>query len=90
MDEWGRDAVDGKLYILQACPETVKSQESGSRVLRRYSIENKGDVLVEGRAIGQKVGQGKVRLVKSAAEMDVVEAGDILVTDMTDPDWELQ
>ena len=86
--EWGRDGVDGKLYILQARPETVKSQESGSRVLRRYSIENKGDVLVEGRAIGQKVGQGKVRLVKSAAEMDVVEAGDILVTDMTDPDWE--
>ena len=86
--EWGRDGVDGKLYILQARPETVKSQESGSRVLRRYSIENKGDVLVEGRAIGQKVGQGKVRLVKSAAEMDVVEAGDILVTDMTDPDWD--
>ena len=86
--EWGRDGVDGKLYILQARPETVKSQENGSRVLRRYSIENKGDVLVEGRAIGQKVGQGKVRLVKSAAEMDVVEAGDILVTDMTDPDWE--
>ena len=86
--EWGRDGVDGKLYILQARPETVKSQESGSRVLRRYSIENKGEVLVEGRAIGQKVGQGKVRLVKSAAEMDVVEAGDILVTDMTDPDWE--
>ena len=86
--EWGRDGVDGKLFILQARPETVKSQENGSRVLRRYSIENKGDVLVEGRAIGQKVGQGKVRLVKSAAEMDVVEAGDILVTDMTDPDWE--
>ena len=86
--EWGRDGVDGKLYILQARPETVKSQENGSRVLRRYSIENKGEVLVEGRAIGQKVGQGKVRLVKSAAEMDVVEAGDILVTDMTDPDWE--
>ncbi|WP_373754399.1 phosphoenolpyruvate synthase [Neisseria weixii] len=86
--EWGRDGADGKLYILQARPETVKSQENGSRVLRRYSIGNKGDVLVEGRAIGQKVGQGKVRLVKNASEMDVVEAGDILVTDMTDPDWE--
>ena len=86
--EWGRDGLDGKLYILQARPETVKSQESGSRILRRYNIEDKGAVLVEGRAIGQKIGQGVVRLVKDASEMDVVQAGDILVTDMTDPDWE--
>lgn len=86
--EWGRDGVDGKLYILQARPETVKSQEAGNRVLRRYTINNKGSVLCEGRAIGQKVGQGKVRLVKDASQMDIVEAGDILVTDMTDPDWE--
>ncbi|MDO4642026.1 MAG: phosphoenolpyruvate synthase [Neisseria sp.] len=86
--EWGRDGLDGKLYILQARPETVKSQEAGSRVLRRYNISNKGAVLCEGRAIGQKVGQGKVRLVKDASQMDVVQVGDILVTDMTDPDWE--
>ncbi len=86
--EWGRDGLDGKLYILQARPETVKSQESESRILRRYNIEDKGAVLVEGRAIGQKIGQGVVRLVKDASEMDVVQAGDILVTDMTDPDWE--
>ncbi|WP_066565520.1 phosphoenolpyruvate synthase [Snodgrassella sp. CFCC 13594] len=86
--EWGRDGVDGKLYILQARPETVKSQENQSRTLRRYRIDNKSTVVAEGRAIGQKVGQGKVRLVKSASEMDSVLAGDVLVTDMTDPDWE--
>ena len=86
--EWGRDGVDGKLYILQARPETVKSQENQSNSLRRYSITGERKVLVEGRAIGQKVGQGKVRLVKGADEMHLVEAGDVLVTDMTDPDWE--
>ncbi|OSI07645.1 phosphoenolpyruvate synthase [Neisseria animaloris] len=88
--EWGRDGVDGKLYILQARPETVKSQEKekGGRSLRRYNIAGKSTVLCEGRAIGQKVGQGKVRLVKDASQMDSVEAGDVLVTDMTDPDWE--
>lgn len=87
--EWGRDGLDGKLYILQARPETVKSQEKeqGSS-LRRYNITGERTVLCEGRAIGQKVGQGKVRLVKDASEMDTVQAGDILVTDMTDPDWE--
>lgn len=87
--EWGRDGIDGKLYILQARPETVKSQEKeqGSS-LKRYAIAGEKKVLCEGRAIGQKVGQGKVRLVKSAAEMDTVQAGDVLVTDMTDPDWE--
>ena len=86
--EWGRDGLDGKLYILQARPETVKSQEERNSTLRRYRIENKSAVLCEGRAIGQKIGQGTVRLIKSAAEMDQVQAGDVLVTDMTDPDWE--
>jgi len=87
--EWGRDGVDGKLYILQARPETVKSQEKAAgNVLRRYSIKGERNVLVEGRAIGQKVGKGVVRVVKSVSEMDKVQAGDILVTDMTDPDWE--
>jgi pyruvate,water dikinase len=85
--EWGRDGVDGKLYILQARPETVKSRESAGN-LRRYRLKSKSDVLASGRAIGQRIGQGVVRLVKSAAEMDRVKAGDILVTEMTDPDWE--
>lgn len=86
--EWGRDGVDGKLYILQARPETVKSQEARIDTLRRYRINKKSEVLVEGRAIGQKIGQGKVRLVRNASEMDRVQAGEVLVTDMTDPDWE--
>jgi pyruvate,water dikinase len=85
--EWGRDGVDGRIYILQARPETVKSRE-GREVLRRYRLKTKSPVLATGRAIGQKVGQGVVRLVKSAAEMDKVRAGDVLVADMTDPDWE--
>ena len=85
--EWGRDGRDGKLYILQARPETVKSRE-GTDSLRRYRLKTHSAVLTEGRAIGQKVGQGKVRLVRSAAEMDKVRAGDVLVADMTDPDWE--
>ncbi|KPN73778.1 MULTISPECIES: phosphoenolpyruvate synthase [Neisseria] len=86
--EWGRDGTDGKLYILQARPETVKSQEDNTRSLRRYSINGDKKVLCEGRAIGQKVGQGVVRLVKDASQMESVQAGDVLVTDMTDPDWE--
>jgi pyruvate,water dikinase len=85
--EWGRDGIDGKLYILQARPETVKSQE-GAGELRRYRLKSKSKVLASGRAIGQKIGQGKVRIVGSAAQMDHVQAGDVLVTDMTDPDWE--
>ena len=85
--EWGRDGQDGKLYILQARPETVKSREGGE-ILRRYRVKAKSGVLASGRAIGQKVGQGTVRLVKSAVEMDKVQAGDVLVADMTDPDWE--
>jgi len=86
--EWGRDGQDGELYILQARPETVKSQEEGADTLRRYRLKRSAKVLASGRAIGQKIGQGAVRLVRSAAEMDRVEAGDVLVTEMTDPDWE--
>ena len=86
--EWGRDGQDGQLYILQARPETVKSQEDASERLRRYRLKSKAALLASGRAIGQKIGQGSVRLIKSSAEMDRVKAGDVLVTDMTDPDWE--
>ena len=85
--EWGRDGTDGKLYILQARPETVKSRESAGN-LRRYRLKTKSEVLASGRAIGQRIGQGAVKLIKSAAEMDRVQAGDVLVADMTDPDWE--
>ena len=86
--EWGRDGVDGKLYILQARPETVKSQEQAGDSLKRYRLKSTSEVIATGRAIGQKIGQGRVRLVKSADQMDRVEAGDVLVTEMTDPDWE--
>ena len=86
--EWGRDGIDGKLYILQARPETVKSQEKDTQRLRRYRLDAPTRVLTSGRAIGQKIAQGPVRLIASAAEMDRVNAGDVLVTDMTDPDWE--
>jgi pyruvate,water dikinase len=85
--EWGKDGSDGQLYILQARPETVKSQQQGKAEIR-YKIKGKGTVLVEGRAIGQKVGTGPVRLVHNISEMDKVQAGDVLVTDMTDPNWE--
>jgi len=85
--EWGRDGGDGKLYILQARPETVKSQAEG-QVEMRYKLKGQGTVLVEGRAIGQKIGTGPVRLVDSVAEMERVQPGDVLVTDMTDPNWE--
>lgn len=86
--EWGRDGIDGKIYILQARPETVKSQENRMDTLRRYRLNDKSEVLCQGRAIGQKIGQGKVRLIKDASLMDTVQPGDVLVTDMTDPDWE--
>lgn len=86
--EWGRDGIDGKLYILQARPETVKSQEDRKDTLRRYRLNSKSTVLCEGRAIGQKIGQGVVRTIRDASEMDRVQPGDVLVTDMTDPDWE--
>jgi pyruvate,water dikinase len=86
--EWGRDGVDGELYILQARPETVKSREEGGESLRRYRLSGSAPVIATGRAIGQKIGQGVVRLVRSVSEMDRVQAGDVLVTEMTDPDWE--
>jgi pyruvate,water dikinase len=85
--EWGKDGNDGQLYILQARPETVKSQAAG-QVEMRYKLKGKGAVLASGRAIGQKIGTGPVRLVHSIAEMDKVQPGDVLVTDMTDPNWE--
>lgn len=85
--EWGKDGIDGQIYILQARPETVKSQQQGKAEMR-YKLKGKSSVLAEGRAIGQKVGTGPVRLVHSTAEMDKVQAGDVLVTDMTDPNWE--
>ncbi|MFO1293437.1 MAG: phosphoenolpyruvate synthase [Rubrivivax sp.] len=88
--EWGKDGVDGRLYILQARPETVKSQGAGKGE-QRYRLKgdrSRSTVLAEGRAIGQKVGTGPARLVRSLAEMERVQPGDVLVTDMTDPNWE--
>jgi pyruvate,water dikinase len=85
--EWGKDGVDGELYILQARPETVKSQMKG-QVEQRYKLKGKGPMLTQGRAIGQKIGSGPVRIVQSISEMDRVKPGDVLVTDMTDPNWE--
>ncbi|GAA4418108.1 phosphoenolpyruvate synthase [Acidovorax lacteus] len=85
--EWGKDGTDGQLYILQARPETVKSQAKG-QAEQRYKLKGTGTVLSEGRAIGQKIGTGPVRLVHNIAEMDKVQPGDVLVTDMTDPNWE--
>jgi len=85
--EWGRDGVDGQLYILQARPETVKSQAEG-QVEHSYKLKGHSAVLAEGRAIGQKIGTGPVRLVHNISEMERVQPGDVLVTDMTDPNWE--
>ncbi|MDD2407809.1 MAG: phosphoenolpyruvate synthase [Tepidiphilus sp.] len=85
--EWGKDGIDGKIYILQARPETVKSQESG-RVMEKYRLKQHGKALVHGRAIGQKVGVGPVRIVTDPSQMERVQPGDVLVTDMTDPNWE--
>jgi len=85
--EWGKDGSDGKIYILQARPETVKSRAAGN-TLRRYKLKGRSQVLAEGRAIGQKIGAGKVRNLRSLDEMARVQPGDVLVTDMTDPDWE--
>ena len=83
--EWGCDGVDGKLYILQARPETVKAREETQE---RFRLTKRGDEIVTGRAIGNRIGTGTVRLVKNASEMHKVRSGDVLVTDMTDPDWE--
>jgi len=86
--EWGRDGIDGKIYILQARPETVKSQQAVNDVQQRYRLKATGDVIVTGRAIGQKIGSGPVKIVGDISEMDQVQPGDVLVTDMTDPNWE--
>jgi pyruvate,water dikinase len=85
--EWGKDGGDGLLYILQARPETVKSN-AGSQAEHRYKLKGSGTVLVEGRAIGQKIGTGPVRVCRNISEMDQVQPGDVLVADMTDPNWE--
>ena len=85
--EWGKDGVDGQLYILQARPETVKSrQTAGSQ--QRFRLNERGPVLVEGRAIGQKIGAGPVRVLDSVDQMHEFSPGEVLVADMTDPDWE--
>ena len=86
--EWGRDGIDGKIYILQARPETVKSQQGANDVQQRYRLKATGQVLITGRAIGQKIGAGPVRVVGDISDMDKVQPGDVLVTDMTDPNWE--
>ncbi|MBG7060303.1 phosphoenolpyruvate synthase [Pseudomonas aeruginosa] len=85
--EWAKDSDDGKLYIVQARPETVKSRASAT-VMERYLLKEKGTVLVEGRAIGQRIGAGPVKVINDVSEMDKVQPGDVLVSDMTDPDWE--
>ena len=85
--EWGRDGIDGRLYILQARPETVKSRESSGKQ-QRYRLKGTAEVLASGRAIGQKVGAGPVRVILDSSQMDRVRPGDVLVTDMTDPNWE--
>jgi pyruvate,water dikinase len=85
--EWGKDGLDGKLYILQARPETVKSQ-ADTQILERYQLLEEGSVIVEGRSVGQRIGQGKARVLKHVSEMNRLKPGDVLVTDMTDPDWE--
>jgi pyruvate,water dikinase len=85
--EWAKDGIDGKLYILQARPETVKSR-ANKQVLERYTLKEQSEVLTEGRSIGQRIGQGRVKVIKDVHDMHRVEPGDILVSDMTDPDWE--
>ncbi|HGN1466571.1 TPA: phosphoenolpyruvate synthase [Pseudomonas aeruginosa] len=85
--EWAKDGDDGKLYIVQARPETVKSRASAT-VMERYLLKEKGTVLVEGRAVGQRIGAGPVKVINDVSEMDKVQPGDVLVSDMTDPDWE--
>ncbi|MFC4929710.1 phosphoenolpyruvate synthase [Massilia sp. GCM10023247] len=86
--EWGKDGRDGKLFILQARPETVKSQQKSTDAQQRFSLKGTGTVLTSGRAIGQKIGAGPVRVIKDPSEMERVQPGDVLVADMTDPNWE--
>ncbi|MCH4294086.1 phosphoenolpyruvate synthase [Shewanella sp. 3B26] len=85
--EWAKDGNDGKLYIVQARPETVRSRED-VQLIERYHLKSRGPVISEGRAIGHKVGSGVAKVLKSIDEMDKIQPGDVLVTDMTDPDWE--
>lgn len=88
--EWGKDGNDGKIYILQARPETVQSR-ANNQVLERYQLKQQvtlADILVEGRSVGQRIGQGQARVIYDISQMSEVQAGDVLVTDMTDPDWE--
>jgi pyruvate,water dikinase len=84
--EWGKDGSDGQLYILQARPETVQSHSG--RTIERFTLKNRGTVLSTGRSIGQKIGQGKAKVIRDVSEMNRIQAGDVLVSDMTDPDWE--
>ncbi len=84
--EWGKDGNDGKIYILQARPETVQSRSG--RTIQRFTLKDKSDVIVSGRSIGQKIGAGTAKIIRDVSEMDRVHAGDVLVSDMTDPDWE--
>ena len=86
--EWGKDGRDGKLYILQARPETVKSQQKSTDAQQRFKLKGSGTVLASGRAIGQKIGAGPVRVIHDPSEMERVQPGDVLVADMTDPNWE--
>lgn len=85
--EWARDGQDGRIYIVQARPETVRSQAQGN-VLERFSLRDRGTVLIEGRSVGQRIGFGPARVIRDATEMERVGEGDVLVADMTDPDWE--
>jgi pyruvate,water dikinase len=85
--EWAKDGDDGQLYVVQARPETVRSRDNGN-VIERYLLKEKGNVLVEGRSVGHRIGSGPVRLISDISEMSTVQPGDVLVTDMTDPDWE--
>src|SRR5690606_36364947 len=85
--EWGKDGVTGKLYILQARQETAKSRAKAT-TMERFQLEKRGNVLAEGRAIGQKIGTGVARVVRTLEDMHKVQPGDVLVADMTDPDWE--
>lgn len=85
--EWAKDGIDGKIYILQARPETVKSQ-SKTQCVERYTLKSRGTVLAEGRSIGQRIGQGTAKIIHDIGEMHKIQPGDVLISDMTDPDWE--
>lgn len=85
--EWAKDGIDGEIYILQARPETVQSRQN-TQTIEQFELLERSEVLAEGRSIGQKIGQGRARLIKSPEQMEQMQAGEVLVTDMTDPDWE--